>query len=122
MPPQLCREEDILRAVCEAHWDGRRLDSDLFEGKGLSVSRLTITSFPDLCRIFRDTIKAPTVMTAEINVGNLQDIGESHTPRKELTVEEIPLPDNPAHAEIPQRISTGLARKIVAAVKLRDMI
>lgn len=118
MPQQLCREEDILRAVSEAHWDGKRLDTDLFEGKGISVSRLAITSFPDLCSIFRATIKAPTVMAAEINVGNLQDIGTNHLPAKVLTVEEVPLEDNPAHAEIPQRISTGLARKIINAVTL----
>jgi hypothetical protein len=122
MPQQLCREEDILRAVSEAHWDGKRLDTDLFEGKGISVSRLAISSFPELCCIFRATIKAPTVMAAEINVGNLQDIGTNHLPSKELTVEEVPFDDNPAHAEIPQRISTGLARKIVNALILKDMV
>lgn len=122
MPQQLCRQEDILRAVCEAHWDGKRLDTDLFEGKGISVSRLVIASFPELCGIFRATIKAPTVMAAEINVGSLQDIGANHTPVKEITVEEVPLDDNPAHAEIPQRISTGLARKIVNAVILKDLV
>jgi hypothetical protein len=122
MPQQLPREEDILRAVSEAHWDGRRLDSGSFEGRGLSVGRLAIASFPELCGIFRATIKAPTVMTAEINVGSLQDIGNGQTPPKELTVEEIPLPDNPAHAEIPQRINTGLARKIINAVRLIDVV
>ena len=37
MPQLLPREEDILRAVAEAHCDGKRFDTDLFEGKRLSV-------------------------------------------------------------------------------------
>jgi len=123
MSRQLPRNEDILRAVSEAHWDGKRLDTDLFEGKGISVSRLSITDFPRLCKIFVETIKAPTVLTVEINVGNLQDIGRAHNPSKELTVEEDPvIPANPAHAVIPQRISTGLARKIVDAVIRRELV
>jgi hypothetical protein len=122
MPRPLCsRDEDILRAVYEAHWDGRRLDSELFEGRGISVSRLTILAYPELCAIFKRTIKSPIVKTAEIKVGDLQDIGNTHTPSKELTVEVAPSTNNPAHAEIPQKISRSLARKIVSVVTLREL-
>lgn len=120
--PECSREEDILRAVCEAHWDGKRFDTDLFANKGVSVSRLAIATFQEICAIFRNTIKAPVVTTAEINVGHLQDIGNSHEPPKTLTVEVDPLEDNHAHAEIPQRISPGLAKKIINALKLREMV
>lgn len=120
--PECSREENILRAVCEAHWDGKRFDSDLFANKGISVSRLAVASFQEICSIFRNTIKAPVVTTAEINVGHLQDIGNSNIPPKILTVEEDPLENNRAHAEIPQRISPGLAKRIISVLKLRDMV
>jgi len=120
--PECSRDEDILRAVCEAHWDGKRFDTGLFANKGVSVSRLAIASFQEICTIFRKTIKAPVVTTAEINVGHLQDIGNSNVPPKILTVEEDPFDDNPAHAEIPQRISPGLAKRIINVLKLRDMV
>jgi len=113
--------EDILRAVCEAHWDGKRISADLFEGRNISVSRLALKDFQSTCDIFKDTIKSPVVLTAEIKIEELQEIGRSNATPKELTVEEAPSRNNPAHAEIPQQISIGLSRRIVNAVKQRDI-
>jgi hypothetical protein len=50
--------------------------------------------------------------TVEINVGALQSIGRRYKDPVELTVEPDPLPNNPAHALIPQRITRGLSGEI----------
>jgi len=57
-------------------------------------------------------------LIAEINVGLLQEIGRSHNPCVALTVESKPVDWNPAHAEIPQTITRGLANKILPKLKL----
>jgi hypothetical protein len=56
-------------------------------------------------------------LIGEINVGHLQEIGRTYAQPVELTVETKPEDWNPAHAEIPQRITRGLATKIVNALK-----
>lgn len=67
-------------------------------------------------------------MFGEIAIGQLQEIGQTYQsgpPEKlkpdpvKLTVEEAPEEWNPAHAEIPQNITRGLANKILPALKLR---
>ncbi|CAN5427324.1 hypothetical protein BH20VER3_BH20VER3_03130 [soil metagenome] len=52
----------------------------------------------------------------EINVGRLQEIGKHHTPSIQFTVLPRPEEWNRAHAEIPQKITRGLANKIVPAL------
>ena len=109
-------EEDIVRAVCTDKWDGERLSPSLFVGEGLSVSRLAITPLADHWDLFREYVEKPPERRleriAEINVGRLQDIGRSYQQPVELTVEPKSEDWNPAHAEIPQRITRGLANKI----------
>ena len=57
-------------------------------------------------------------MIGEINVGRLQKLGRGYATPLELTVEPKPEDWNPAHAEIPQKITRGLANKIPPELKL----
>jgi hypothetical protein len=57
-------------------------------------------------------------LIGEINVGSLQRIGREYAIPVDLTVEPKPEDWNPAHAEIPQKISRGLATDIVRGLKL----
>jgi hypothetical protein len=93
------------------------------------VSRLKIIPLEDHWELFRRHVAKPhqsLALFGEINVGRLQDIGrnyQSGPPERpkpqpvQLTVEEAPEAWNPAHAEIPQRISRGLANKIIDALE-----
>lgn len=115
-------EENIVRAVCSDKWDGERLSPSLFVGSGISVSRLALVSLEDHWDMFRRHVEKPPERTleriAEINVGEFQEIGRSHPSQTELTVEPSPLDWNPAHAEIPQRITRGLANAILPRLNL----
>jgi len=118
----LAQTEDIVRAVCTDKWDGLRLSPSLFVGENISVSRLAVVPLADHWELFRQYVEKPPErhleLIAEINVGRLQNIGRSHNPATALTVEPKPQTWNPAHAEIPQRITRGLANKIVPALRL----
>src|SRR5213593_2915970 len=118
LPP----EEDILRAVCTDKWDGKRLSPSLFVGQNISVSRPAVVPLADHWDLFRQYVERPPErrlrLIAEINVGRLQEIGLSRKPAVELTVEPKPEDWNPAHAEIPQYITRGLANKILPELKL----
>lgn len=117
-------DENIVRAVCSDKWDGERLSPSLFVGSGISVSRLAITSLEEHWDMFRKHVEKPPERTleriAEINVGELQEVGRSHASKTELTVEPSPFDWNPAHAEIPQKISRGLANAILPKLKLHQ--
>ena len=113
----LAQTEDIVRAVCTDKWDGERLSPSLFVGENISVSRLAIVPLTDHWDLFRQYVQKPPErwleLIAEINVGRLQNIGRSQNPAVELTVDPKPVDWNPAHAEILQRISRGLANRIL---------
>ena len=113
--------EDIVRAVCTDKWDGQRLSPSLFVGENTSVSRLAVVPLFDHWDLFRQYVEKPPErrleLIAEINVGRLQEVGRTHNPGIELTVELRPEPWNPAHAEIPQRITRGLANRILLVLK-----
>ena len=114
--------EDIVRAVCTDKWDGERLAPSLFAGMNISVGRLALLSLEDHWDLFRRHARKPPQrhleLIAEINVGKLQDIGANHEPPIALTAEPKPEDWNPAHAEIPQRITRGLANRILPALIL----
>jgi len=116
----LSPDENIVRAICSDKWDGQRLAPSLFVGAGTSVSRLSVASLEDHWDIFRQHVQRPPErlleMIGEINIGRLQEIGRAHEPSVELSVEPKPEDWNPAHAEIPQKISRGLANKILPAL------
>lgn len=128
MPGAECTpDEEILRAIPEAHWDEaqRRASSSLFEGPNTSVSRLSVWTFEKIVEVFRRELDKPNsklVKVGQINVGAMQELGRLHSEAPaNLTVVVDPLPNNPAHAIVPQRLSRGLARKIVKALRLRDI-
>jgi hypothetical protein len=120
----LASTEDIVRAVCTDKWDGLRLSPSLFVGQNISVSRLAITSLAEHWDLFRQYVQKPPErlleLIAEINVGLLQEIGRAQNPEVALTVEPKAVDWNPAHAEIPQRITRGLANRILPELKLHQ--
>ncbi len=121
-------QENIVRAIISApaHWDAKnnRYSSGLFKGEGTSVSRLAISTLEELFRVFHLHLDKPpdwiVIGAGEINVGQLKNIGRNHTPPVELAVVPQPIPENPAHAEIPQKISRGLALKIIEALTIHE--
>ena len=114
--------ENIVRAICSDKWDGERLAPSLFSGAGTSVSRLALISLEDHWDMFGRHVQRPPerllAMIGEINVDRLQEIGRTHETPIDLTVEPKPEDWNPAHAEIPQKITKGLANKILPALTL----
>jgi len=124
MPRPLCPpEENVLRALHTAFWDKsyHRGTSEVFKGTNISVSRLAILNLSELFRIFHLELDSPphnrhVVGGGEINIGRLQQIARDFQNPIEITVEEAPTEINPAHAEIPQNITRGLARQIIAAL------
>jgi len=121
-------EENIVRAIHRTWWDIKdgRKSSSIFKGENISVSRLAILNLQELFPIFHrglDTSPSGIIIGAgEINVGHLQKIGREYVEKPiEIIVEEDPtkenpeknIVENPAHAEIPQKISRGLAKKII---------
>ena len=117
----LAAEEDIVRAICTDKWDGQRIAPSLFAGENVSVSRLAVIPLSEQWSMFRNHVEKPPErrleLIGEINVGHLQQIGRLYERPIKLTVEPKPDDWNPAHAEIPQRITRGLATKIVGVLK-----
>jgi hypothetical protein len=118
--------EDIARAICSDKFDPAtgEMSASLFKGTGTSVSRLSICALENTWDLFRQRVEKPPERTLErigvINVGCLAEIGRTFTAHPTaLTVEAVPLEDYPSHAEIPQRISRGLAFEIVRNLILK---
>lgn len=128
--PPVSPEENIVRAIHFAWWDIENdvKHSSIFKDKGgnISVSRLSILSLDKLFEIFHQQLDSSPngkiIAAGEINVSRLMEIGLEHKENPtHLTVEEAPIKENkakgeienPAHAEIPQRISKGLANRII---------
>lgn len=112
--------EDIARAICSDKYDGERISPSLFTGTDTSVSRLALASLADSWDLFRNNVEKPPERVLEligtINVGNLAEVGRAHDPNKQLTVEPDPLDGFPSHAIIPQKITRGLANKILKEI------
>jgi hypothetical protein len=115
--------EDVVRAVCSDKWDGERLSPSLFVGAGISVSRLALASLEEHWEMFRNHVQKPPErrleFIVEINVGRLQSLGQTADPPLALTVEPKPEAWNPAHAEIPQKLTRGLANRILPELRRR---
>ena len=120
----IAADEDIVRAIFTDKWDGERIAPSLFAGENVSVSRLTVVALAEHWDMFRKHLEKPPERRleriGEINVGRLQQIGRDYKKSIDLTVEAKPEDWNPAHAEIPQRITRGLANQIVNALKLHQ--
>jgi hypothetical protein len=99
----------------------RALRLALFKGENVSVSRLAVIPLVDHWDMLRRHLEKPPErrleLIGEINVGRLHKIGRDYQHPIELTVEPKPEDWNLAHAEIPQKISRGLANRIVDALK-----
>lgn len=123
MSRPLCSDqENILRAINLAQWDPNhnRGNSSLFRGANISVSRLAILPLDEILQIFKTELICPVLFAGEINVGALKDIGKSNSTK--ITVEEDPIPNNLAHAEIPENLtSKKLARDISRALILHEV-
>ncbi len=120
----IAADEDIVRAIFTDKWDGERIAPSLFAGENVSVSRLAVVALAEHWDMFRKHLEKPPERRleriGEINVGRLQRIGRNYKKSIDLTVEAKPEDWNPAHAEIPQRITRGLANQIVNALKLHQ--
>jgi hypothetical protein len=117
----IAADEDIVRGIFTDKWDGTRVAPSLFKGQNVSVSRLAVIPLADHWDMFRSHLEKPPErrleFIGEINVGRLQKIGRDYQHPIQLTVEPKPEDWNLAHAEIPQKISRGLANRIVDALK-----
>ena len=128
--PEVSSEENIVRAIHNAWWDIENdvKHSSIFKDSrgNISVSRLSILSLDKLFEIFHQQLDSSPngkiIAAGEINVGRLVEIGLEHKENPtNLTVEKAPIEENkakgevenPAHAEIPQKISKGLANRII---------
>ena len=117
LPP----EEEIVRALTEAHWDKKenRFSKAAFYSRNLSVSRLKISPLSDLIELFCHNFPA-LLKVGQINVGRLQELGRTHTSPVEIRVIATPRENNPAHAEIPDRMSKSLAKRVVENLQFHD--
>ena len=120
----IAADEGVVRAIFTDKWDGERIAPSLFIGENVSVSRLAVVALAEHWDMFRKHLEKPPERRleriGEINVGRLQRIGRDYKKSIDLTVEAKPEDWNPAHAEIPQRITRGLANQIVNALKLHQ--
>ena len=126
---QCSPDETLLRAIIQADWDSKRdrWSSDLFKGERTSVSRLNVRSFAVTVAIFQRDFNqrrgGPVIAVGEISVEKLQAVAISFSDNPTiLTVVAKPLDANPGHAEIPQKISRGLAFRIIKALMLRPVV
>lgn len=122
----LAASEDIAKAVCSDKFDPEtgEVSPSLLKGRGSSVSRLKICPLPETWELFRNRVEKPPQRMLQrigvINVGILQKVGQTFQSNPtDLTVEAVPLEDYPSHAEIPQKISRGLANEILKKMELK---
>ncbi len=120
--------ENIIRALRSSDWDpkNKRFSSDVLKGPNTSVGRLIILPLNDLFEIFHrelDRLERPPNIVkwaGEINVGLLKHIGINYKNKPtKITVLPKPLISNPAHAEIPQKLSRPLCLKILEYLTIR---
>jgi hypothetical protein len=128
---RLSRDEQVVRAVCTEHYDrdSGRVSPSLYEGTNVSLSRLVIIPL-----VAQWTKLAATVQKlpgrrlekiGEVGVGQMEDTGMNYTQNGratpiELTVEDDPTPQNPAHAFIPGKITKGLSRALRNVTTIHD--
>ena len=123
-------DEDIARAICSNYYDESRdrISPSLFEGRDVSVGRLSVSPLQELICVFKRKVARPNrplKIVGQINIGLLQSLGRRHKDNREkpipveITVVAKPEPEYLAHAEIPQKIPRGLARRIVDKLERR---
>ena len=132
--PECGDTERIVRAMTNGHYDPvtRRVSARLFKGQNTSVSRLEILALPILLRIFQHQLERPpkepgqppttVVAVGIIEIRALKDVGRAYSTPMELTVEVDRLCRNPAHAEIPQKVTEGLPKKINDKIEIYNLL
>ncbi len=132
MESKLCDgDERVVRAIRSSDWDCKkqRWSSNLFTGPDTSVSRLKILELKKLFIIFfRQLHKPPAhevLAAGEIEVNHLQKLGNEFRPNgkpdpRVITVIEKKLKDNPAHAEIRERLPRSLSHKIIEELEMHS--
>jgi len=115
-------EEDVVRAFARTNGMERGPRPAFSPGRTSQSAGLQSFRFPNIGTCFRNHLEKPPERRleriGEINVGRLQRIGRDYKKSIDLTVEAKPEDWNLAHAEIPQRITRGLANQIVNALRL----
>lgn len=138
MSRKICPDnEDIVRAIRSSDWDEKhnRWSSNLFKGPNTSVSRLTILPLNSIFKIFFFELHKPPVhkviKAGEIRIEKLKKLGNNFVVNGKpqittITVEADPIigqsgiPDNPAHAEIPQKLPRSLALEIIKQLQFHN--
>lgn len=84
-----------------------------------------ITPLDATWELFKARVENPPTrilgQIGEINVGKMQDIGKNHITKNQLTVVPKPLDNYESHAEIPQKISRGLANEIIRNLQIHKL-
>lgn len=124
-------DERVVRAIRSSDWDSKknRWSSNLFTGPETSVSRLKILDLKRLFKIFFKQLHKPPVhkvqAAGEIEINHLQKLGNEFElngrpdPRV-ITVIEKKLKENPAHAEIREKLPRSLSHKIIEELKIHN--
>lgn len=117
--------EFIIRAIRETNFDRekQRYSSSVFEGQNRSVSRIGVLPKDKILLIYHvqaNKRKDQLIATGTIQIKKLKQIAQEYKPEKankyqppQLTVIATPMCVNKAHAEIPQKITKGLANRII---------
>jgi hypothetical protein len=120
-------EEDIARAICSDKYDPvtGRISTSLFKGPNTSVSRLAVIPLAGQWRKLAETVQKLPGRRLEkigvIGVGALRKIGADYRTNDKPTPVRIhviadPVPTNPAHALVTEKLSDGLSNAINRAL------
>ncbi len=125
----LSDEEDIARAICSDKFDSAtgRVSTSLFKGPHTSVSRLSILPLSGQWHRLASTVQKLPGLRLErigtIRVGMLREIGRGHTANEKphpvnITVVAKPEPWNDAHAEVENKLSDGMCKRVNCALEV----
>lgn len=113
-------EEDVIRAITNAHFDAGKISAHFLEDECASVNRLSVTDLNESIAIFKRTIEnVHTKVRAYAIFGhtNLKTRASEFASQNKqfkkigypIQIEKDPRSDNAGHAEIMPRVTRGLA-------------
>ena len=135
---ELPADEYVLRALTERMYDESkgRFSAEVFGKAGTSVSRLSILDFNEIAKIFCQDLHCPPdselLGCVRISVGALKAFGENFESNgkaepKQISIDPKPvlnvqgIVDNPAHAEIRQKIPRTLSFDIMKTLTIEEI-